>query len=54
MNDIINYIENPQATPNPDMENNINELISVLPPLKGGYSRKKNRKISRRFTKKRY
>jgi hypothetical protein len=65
INNIINYIENPPQIPDSYMENNINELISVL-PKKGGYSRKnrlvknmKSRKnkpiknVKRRFTKRR-
>lgn len=58
INDIINYIENPSEIKNPDMENKINDLISVLPSTdvnkNGGYSRKKYRTLAKNFTKRNY
>jgi hypothetical protein len=52
INDVINYIENQPATENPHIENIINQLTRLL-PKKGGYSRKKNNRISKRFSKRR-
>lgn len=55
----INYLENPPTPDDPIMKAKIDNLISYLPPEKkiktgGMKSRKIKRKISRRFTKKRY
>lgn len=59
IDEVINYLENPPTPEDSIMRAKIDNIISYLPPEKktrigGMKSRKFKRKISRRFTKKRY